>query len=172
MASSEHKWILLVYRIPSQPSRLRLQVWRKLQGLGAAYLQDAVCVLPERDDLRVEFEETAHIIRDMGGTATLFHSVPLSEGDDEAVITALKALADERYRAIKARIEVAMAILQGNNVTVSDIELAEESLMRERVAFLRAQRIAYLGGTTESEVDAALEELRVTLDEIRAALLA
>ena len=171
MTKSEHKWTLLVYRIPSQPSRLRLQVWRKLQGLGAAYLQDAVCVLPSRNDLQIEFEETAHIIREMGGTATLFHAVPLSEGEDEAVLQAFRDLADERYRAIIGRIGAALEILQGQ-VTVGDIEVAEESLMRERVGFLRAQRLAYIGGTMEPKVEALLETLRKTLDEIRAALLA
>ena len=29
-------WVVLIYRIPSQPSRLRLQVWRKLQRMGEA----------------------------------------------------------------------------------------------------------------------------------------
>ena len=171
MAESERRWTLLVYRIPSQPSRLRLQVWRKLQGLGAAYLQDAVCVLPARSDLQAEFEETAHAIREMGGTATLFCAQPLGEGEDEAVLQAFRELADERYRSILGRIEAALALLQGQ-VSVGSIEVAEESLMRERVAFLRAQRIAYVGGTLEPKVEEALEKLRKTLDEIRAALLA
>ncbi|HSI72061.1 MAG TPA: Chromate resistance protein ChrB [Fimbriimonas sp.] len=171
MAESEHRWTLLVYRIPSQPSRLRLQVWRKLQGLGAAYLQDAVCVLPAREDLQVELEETAQIIRSMGGTATLFHAVPLHDHEDDAVIKAFKDLADERYRAILGRIESALQILSGR-VTVGDVEVAEESLMRERVGFLRAQRLAYIGGTIEPQVEEKLEQLRKTLDEIRAALLA
>jgi hypothetical protein len=121
--------------------------------------------------LQSELEETAQIIRSMGGTATLFHAVPLHENEDDAVIKAFKELADERYRAILGRIEASLTILSGR-VSVGDVEVAEESLMRERVAFLRAQRLAYLGGTIEVQVEAKLEQLRKTLDEIRAALLA
>src|SRR5437899_2513667 len=48
MATESQKWTLLVYRIPAQPTRLRLQIWRRLQKMGALYLQNAVCLLPSR----------------------------------------------------------------------------------------------------------------------------
>jgi DNA-binding transcriptional regulator PaaX len=39
-------WTLLIYTIPSQPTRLRAAIWRELKKLGAVYLRDGVCVLP------------------------------------------------------------------------------------------------------------------------------
>ena len=39
--------MLLVYRLPREPSRHRVAVWRKLRDLGALYLQDGVAALPE-----------------------------------------------------------------------------------------------------------------------------
>jgi len=33
------RWLLLVYRVPSEPTRLRAAVWRRLKSLGAVYLQ-------------------------------------------------------------------------------------------------------------------------------------
>ncbi|WP_279580643.1 hypothetical protein [Fodinicola feengrottensis] len=32
-------WLLLVYKVPSEPTRLRATVWRRLKGMGAIYLQ-------------------------------------------------------------------------------------------------------------------------------------
>ena len=49
-------WLLLVYTVPAEPSRLRAAVWRDLKKAGAVYLRDGVCVLPERD-------ETLHALR-------------------------------------------------------------------------------------------------------------
>src|SRR5690348_8057198 len=141
-APNDHRWILLVYRIPSQPSRLRLQVWRKLQAVGAAYLQDAVCVLPDTEEHQKEIYEIGETIRKMGGTASLFKSSPLCEGQDEAVVESFKALADDRYKTILNRIDAALLILR-TDVDMTDIEVAEESLMRERIAFLRSQKLAF-----------------------------
>ena len=33
------RWVLLVYRLPREPSRHRVAVWRKLRDLGALYLR-------------------------------------------------------------------------------------------------------------------------------------
>ncbi|CAN5349650.1 hypothetical protein BH11ARM1_BH11ARM1_05800 [soil metagenome] len=71
VAPTDRKWIQLIYRIPSQPSRYRLQVWRKLQTIGAAYLQDAVCILPDNPEHIEIFNEVAGMIREMGGSASL-----------------------------------------------------------------------------------------------------
>ena len=38
--------MLLSYRLPREPSRLRLAVWRRLKRLGATVLHDAVWLLP------------------------------------------------------------------------------------------------------------------------------
>jgi hypothetical protein len=165
----DHCWSLLIYRIPTQPSRLRLQVWRRLQGLGARYLQDAVCVLPQRDDLRKELCDVAVSIRDMGGTAHVFDSTSVLVSDQE-IITGFRELADERYSVILKRIEVAIEFLQ-NNVGLADIEVAEEALKRERMAYLRAHTISYFGGTVDTTIVARLEELRRILDDIRSAML-
>lgn len=161
----------MVYKIPSQPSRLRLQVWRKLQSIGAVYLQDAVCALPAGSEHEKDFADVAASIRDMGGIVSLFHASPLANNEDEAVVAGFKGSADERYKTILSRINTALELLK-HDVDMADIEVAEESLMRERIAFLRAKKIAYFGGTLESQVEEKLEQLRLSLDEIRDAMLA
>ncbi len=40
------EWLLLVYRVPSEPSNNRVSVWRELKRLGALYLQQCVCIVP------------------------------------------------------------------------------------------------------------------------------
>ena len=107
----------------------------------------------------------------MGGIVSLFHAVPLALNEDDAVVSGFKASADERYKTILSRINTALDLVK-HDVDMADIEVAEESLMRERIAFLRAKKIAYFGGTLEPQVEEKLEQLRVLLDEIRDAMLA
>jgi len=40
-------WLLLIYRVPSEPSRLRAAVWRRIKSLGAIYLQNSAQVKKE-----------------------------------------------------------------------------------------------------------------------------
>src|SRR2546427_11838557 len=98
------RWTILVYRIPANPSRLRLQIWRKLQRTGALYLQNAACILPARPDLDENMQYIAAAIEEMGGTAHLFTAKMPLPGADERIITEFRALADGRLEEIVARL--------------------------------------------------------------------
>jgi hypothetical protein len=41
-------WLVLVYRVPSEPTRLRAAVWRRLKALGAVYLANSVAIMRAR----------------------------------------------------------------------------------------------------------------------------
>jgi hypothetical protein len=34
-------WLVLIYRVPPEPTRLRSTVWRRIKSLGAIYLQNS-----------------------------------------------------------------------------------------------------------------------------------
>jgi hypothetical protein len=58
---------MLIYRVPTEPSRARVAVWRELKRLGGFYVQQAVCVLPEREDLRGKVDKVRARIDELGG---------------------------------------------------------------------------------------------------------
>jgi hypothetical protein len=64
-------WLLLIYTVPRTPSRLRATIWRELKKVGAVYLRDGVCVLPERDDTTVAVEAIASKVHEFAGQATI-----------------------------------------------------------------------------------------------------
>ena len=39
-------WLVLIYRVPPEPTRLRSTVWRRIKSLGAIYLQNSAAALP------------------------------------------------------------------------------------------------------------------------------
>src|SRR4028118_1236435 len=61
------RWVLLVYRIPREPSRHRVAVWRKLRDLGALYLRDGVAALPEDAVTREQMEWLQLRVPEAGG---------------------------------------------------------------------------------------------------------
>lgn len=156
----EGRWTLLVYRIPPHPSRVRLAVWRKLQALGAVYLQDGVAALPARSDLEENMGVVAEDIVGYDGTAFVF-TCDVAAEQDAAIRDLFTIAADKRYAEIVEALERAMG---GNGSTLGDFEASEQALTRERIAYLRAKRIAYFGGTLESQVEDLLNSFRAKLD--------
>ena len=75
-------WLLLVYRIPSDPSRLRAAVWRRLKSLGAVYLQNSAAALPATDGAERALRKLRREILEMNGSAVLLSCSALAGEQD------------------------------------------------------------------------------------------
>ena len=64
-------WLVLIYRVPSEPTRLRSTVWRRIKSLGAIYLQNSCAALPATPNAERSLRKLRHEILDMSGTAVL-----------------------------------------------------------------------------------------------------
>ena len=86
-------WVLLTYRLPADPSRHRVAVWRELRRVGAVSLQQATWALPPRDDFVEAAAKAIALIERAGGEALIFDAAPRGE----AMAARLEALfTDER----------------------------------------------------------------------------
>ncbi len=92
-------WLLLVYKVPSEPTARRVYVWRKLKGIGALLLHDAAWVLPANPRTREQFQWLAAEIAEMGGEAFAWEAA-LTTGQDDALIAQFGAQADAAFSAI------------------------------------------------------------------------
>jgi hypothetical protein len=90
-------WALLIYTVPAQPSRLRATVWRELKRVGATYLRDGVCVLPEGDQTLVAFQALADQVEALGGKATVVSGARLGPETADEVIRDSRALRSAEY---------------------------------------------------------------------------
>jgi hypothetical protein len=78
-------WLLLVYRIPREPTAARVFVWRKLKALGAVALQDAVWVLPRTPRTQEQFQWLAAEITELQGDALLWQAEQIYASDPESL---------------------------------------------------------------------------------------
>src|SRR5215207_2975262 len=97
--------MLLIYRIPREPSRHRVAVWRKLRDLGALYLQDGVAALPEDAVTREQLEWLQLRVREAGGEATLWEARPGTMAEEAELVGAFRSSREEAYRTIIAEAE-------------------------------------------------------------------
>jgi DNA-binding transcriptional regulator PaaX len=98
-------WVLLVYKIPREPTASRAQVWRKLKRLGALLLHDAVWVLPATPWTREQFQWLTVEIGELGGEAHLWESRLLLNGQAEALVQQFQARVNAAYQEILDEVE-------------------------------------------------------------------
>src|SRR5690348_18337873 len=84
-------WLLLIYTVPAQPSRKRATVWREIKRLGAVYLHDGVCVLPEQPGALINLRALASRIETMDGQATIVEHAQLDSDRAEQLKTQCRA---------------------------------------------------------------------------------
>src|ERR1700680_4929647 len=73
----ETPWLLLIYTVPAEPTRKRAAIWRDIKKIGAIYLRDGVCVLPERPATAVAMRAIAARVAEFAGQATLVEAARL-----------------------------------------------------------------------------------------------
>jgi hypothetical protein len=93
-------WVLLVYKVPPQPSARRVYVWRKLKRLGAVLLHDSVWVLPANDRTREHFQWLASEIVEMEGEAFVWETRLTLMGQDEILIKQFTDSVEVEYSEI------------------------------------------------------------------------
>ena len=99
------RWLVLIYRIPREPSRYRVAVWRKLKTLGALYLQDGVAVLPEDAVTREQLEWLQVRVREAGGEATIWEARPNTTAEDTELVEAFRSSRESAYQVLIAEAE-------------------------------------------------------------------
>ncbi len=98
-------WVLLVYKIPREPTSSRAAIWRKLKRLGALLLHDAVWVLPATTWTREQLQWLAVEIGELGGEAYLWESHLLLNGQADVLAQQFKTRVNAAYQEILSELE-------------------------------------------------------------------
>jgi len=91
-------WLLLTYKVPPEPAKKRIALWRKIKGLGAVYLQNGICLLPKTDDHARRLKVIENEIADMEGEAVLLETLGLNRAQQEKLIARFNVDRNEAYQ--------------------------------------------------------------------------
>jgi hypothetical protein len=94
--------MLLVYKVPNEPTSGRVFVWRKVRKLGAILLHDSVWVLPATPRTREQLRWLANEITELNGEATVWESRLTLGIDEEKLIGQFTEAVDVEYSRILA----------------------------------------------------------------------
>lgn len=159
-------WLLLMYRVPSEPSRVRATVWRRLKGCGAIYLRNSVATLPDSPAHERMLRSLRAEIGGLGGTAQLFRADVLAGGQD--VIAAYNAARDDEYEEIVDKCRDFLTEIDtetaAEHFTYGELEENDEDLTKLRRWLAKIIERDVLGAGGAAAARAALDACAGALD--------
>ena len=173
-AGEPQGWLLLIYRVPPEPTRLRAAVWRRIKSLGAIYLQNSVAALPANTATERSLRKLRREILDMNGTAVLLRSTVLSGEQD--VRNAFQAARNDEYEEIVDRCEDFLQQVQkeytANHFTYAELEENEVDVVKLRNWLAKIVERDAFGADGRPAAEKALAECEQSLEAYAARVFA
>jgi len=163
-------WQLLIYRLPSTPSRARVAVWRELRRLGALPLQQSVVVVPELGDLPARLDAVVERALAEDGVVHRFRLADLDAEQQARLRGEWSALRRHEYAEIveecetKFAREVEFEIFRGN-LTGSEAEEIEADLDKLRAWLARVVARDWFGAENRAEAERAVARCERLLED-------
>ncbi|MEV6034866.1 Chromate resistance protein ChrB [Nonomuraea sp. NPDC052116] len=174
--ASESGWLLVSVSTAGAAPTLRVQVWRKLRSLGALYLQQSVCLLPEREQTLRQVRRLLDRVRQQGGTGRMLRLTLTDAAEERQVIGEFNAARDAEYAEVLERLpafrdELATERARGR-ATYAEVEESEADLERFRSWMAKIDARDYFAAPTGAAARAAVEEASADLAAFEQAALA
>jgi hypothetical protein len=162
-------WLLLVYKVPSEPSRVRVSVWRELKRLGGVYLQQAACIFPALPDNARALQAVRQRITALGGTSWYFEVPPLPDDEHQQLIASFQQAAAKEYAEIVEECETKFVKeiefeRFRSNYTFEEAEEIRQDLEKIRRWFDKVIARDWFGAAGRDEVDVWLEKCESLLE--------
>jgi hypothetical protein len=168
------RWLLLVYRVPSEPSRLRATVWRRIKSLGAIYLQSSAAALPASTAAERALRRLRSEILDMSGTAVLLSCEVLAGEAD--VRSQFQAARDDEYEEIVDKCADFIAGIDkeytDSHFSYAELEENEVDLVKLRTWLQRVRDRDVFGAAGLEQAVSALAECEEKLEAYAARVYA
>ena len=167
-------WLLLIYRVPPEPTRLRSTVWRRIKSLGAIYLQNSAAALPASAATERALRKLRREIIEMSGTAILLSCEVLAGEAD--VRSAFQAARNDEYEEIVDRCEDFLQQVKkeyaDNHFTYAELEENEVDLVKLRNWFAKVRDRDVFGADGRQAAEKALETCDQSLEAYAARVYA
>lgn len=162
-------WLILIYSLPSQPSKKRAYVWRELKRLGSIYLRDGVALLPFKTDLEERLREMAIRIREYDGEADVVAAPAFENGRDAIFRQRLQMERESEYREVyHAGTRFLRDVLEdvdANEFGFPDVDKLESELIRLHRWYQQVKQRDYFGASGDEEVRGILTKCDRSFEE-------
>jgi hypothetical protein len=161
-------WILLAYKVPPEPAKRRIALWRKIKSLGAVYLQNGVCLLPKTEDHVRRLKILENEISEMEGEAVLLETIGLDRAQEEKLLAHFNADRNEAYQEFLERCagfeaEIARESAAGK-FTFAELEENDEDLKKLASWLEKIRKLDFHGASLAGQSSERLAQCEALLE--------
>ena len=161
-------WLLIAYKVPPEPAKRRVALWRRLKGMGGVYLQSGVCLLPKTDDHVRRLKMLENDVAEMGGEAVILETVALDRAQDDKVVARFRADRDEEYRelldkCVDFEAEVAKEVAAAH-FTYAELEENDVDLRKLQGWLEKIRKLDFYDAPMRAEAEARVQACEALLD--------
>jgi hypothetical protein len=158
---------MIIYRLPAEPSRHRVAIWRELRRLGAVPLQQGTWALPQGEPFDAGFAQVTEAITAAGGPPLV-----LAVADEQASAAQLESLFTAQREAEwaeftadcgKYEAELAGEVAKGK-LTLAELDEEEQSLERLRRWYRAIRARDLFGAPGAADAERRLKECAEALE--------
>ena len=124
MIKRPSSWVVILYDVPSEPSKLKVRVWREFKKLGAIYPQMSLCILPNNDENIVKLDEIFRLILSEGK----FIKITTNELDKNEHDKLLEMYRKERDKQYDEIVEECQEFIDENNLNIKNNKFTQEEV--------------------------------------------
>lgn len=166
-SEDDPSWLLISVSSAGAPASLRVLVWRRLRGLGAVYLQQSLCLLPDRPQIRFDVAQLLDRVRGEGGSGRLLQVLLTDHTERQQLIADFRQASDAEYEDLLGRVPAFLSELHTERArgraSLVEVEENEADLQRYRSWLAKIPARDYfqapLGQTAEQALERCASEL-------------
>ena len=124
MIEKPSSWIIVLYDVPSEPSKLKVRVWRDFKKLGAIYPQMSLCLLPNNKDNSEKLEKISKLIH-LEGKFIKITATELEEKEHDKILDMYRRERDKQYDEI---VEECEEFIDETNLNIKNNKFTQEEV--------------------------------------------
>jgi len=130
----KRKWLVLNYNLPTEPSRPRVAVWRKLKKLGAVNIQQSMWIMIYSDENYEILKKLSQDIEFDDGTSFLMECTFYDEKQEERIVLIYNEMRNDEYKEFISECKKYLKELEKEisikKFTFAELEEEEEELQK------------------------------------------
>src|SRR4051812_20716665 len=163
------EWVLLSYRLPAEPSRHRVAVWRELRRVGALSLQQATWAVPARPDFIEAVARAIALVERADGEAFVFDAAPRGDATATQLEAQFTAEREDEWAEFLAECDKFDAEIEKEirigNLTSAELDEEEHNLDRLRRWYRELRARDVFGAPSRDDAEGRMKECGERLED-------
>jgi hypothetical protein len=162
----------MAYKVPAEPTRTRVGIWRWIKSLGAVYLQSSVCVLPRTSEHERQLKLLQNKIVEAGGVADVLETAAMDGQQEAAIVQRFRRDRAAEYGEFLAKCNDYLGEIkretQKRHFTFAELQENDEDLKKLKGWLDKIKALDFYGAPVAAEADKRLQDCAAALDDFAA----